>query len=77
MCWNNKVSPTKWEGKNYYDFGNNDEQEGFVEEILAHKWTNNNLELQVKWTLGNITWEPISSCSTRVLSRAKGSKMSL
>ena len=30
--------------------------------ILAHKWTNNNLELQVKWTLGDITWEPIDSC---------------
>ena len=25
-------------------------------------WANNNLELQVKWTLGDVTWEPISSC---------------
>ena len=30
--------------------------------ILAHKWTNNNLELQVKWMLGDVTWEPLSSC---------------
>ena len=22
----------------------------------------NNLELQVKWTLGDVTWEPLSSC---------------
>ena len=28
---------------------------------IAHKWTNNNLELQVKWTLGDVTWEPINS----------------
>ena len=28
----------------------------------AHKWANNDLELQVKWMLGDITWELISSC---------------
>ena len=27
-----------------------------------HKWTNNNLELQVKWMLGDVPWEPLSSC---------------
>ena len=52
----------KREAKSYYDFGNNDKQEWFVNEILAHKWTNNNLELQVKWTLGDVTWELIDSC---------------
>ena len=45
-----------------YDFGNDEDQEWLVEEILAHKWTNNNLELQVKWMLGDVTWEPLSSC---------------
>ena len=40
-----------------YDFGNNEDQEWLIEEILAHKWTNNDLELQVKWTLRDITWE--------------------
>ena len=39
-----------------------EDQEWLIEEILAHKWTNNNLELQVKWTLGDVTWEPLSSC---------------
>ena len=34
-------------------------QEWFIDEILAHKWANNDLELQVKWTLGDITWELI------------------
>ena len=59
---NNDILFPKREAKSYYDFGNNDEQEWFVNEILAHKWTNNNLELQVKWMLGDITWEPINSC---------------
>ena len=42
---NNDILFTKREARSYYDFGNNDEQEWFVDEILAHKWTNNNLEL--------------------------------
>ena len=46
----------------YYDFGNNKDQEWLVEEILAHKWTNNDLELQVKWTARDVTWELLSSC---------------
>ena len=52
----------KRDTKVFYDFGNDEDQEWLVEEILAHKWTNNNLELQVKWTLGDVTWEPLSSC---------------
>ena len=59
---NNDILFPKREAKSYYDFGNNNEQEWFVDEILAHKWTDNNLELQVKWTLGDVTWEPIDSC---------------
>ena len=47
--------------KVFYDFGNDEDQEWLVEEILAHKWTNNNLELQVKWMLGDVTWELLSS----------------
>ena len=48
--------------KVYYDFGNDEDQEWLIEEILAHKWTDNDLELQVKWTLGEVTWELLSSC---------------
>ena len=48
--------------KVYYDFGNNKDQEWLIEAILAHKWTNNDLEFQVKWMAGDITWEPLSSC---------------
>ena len=59
---NNNILFPKQEVKAYYDFGNNDKQDWFAEEILAHKWTKSDLELQVKWTLGDITWELISSC---------------
>ena len=59
---NNDILFPKREAKLYYNFCNNDEQEWFVDEILAHKWTDNNLEIQVKWTLGDVTWEPINSC---------------
>ena len=43
-------------------FGNDKDQEWLVKEILAHKWTKNDLELQVKWMVGDVTWEPLSSC---------------
>ena len=59
---NNDILFPKRDTKVFYDFGNNEDQEWLVEEILAHKWINNNLELQVKWTLGDVTWEPLSSC---------------
>ena len=42
---NNDVLFPKQEAKTYYNFGNNDEQEWFVKEILDHKWTNSDLEL--------------------------------
>ena len=59
---NNDILFPKRDTKVYYDFGNDEDQEWLVEEILAHKWTNNDLELQVKWTVGDITWEPLGSC---------------
>ena len=59
---NNDIRFPKRDTKVYYDFGNNEDQEWLIKEMLAHKWTNNNLELQVKWTVGDITWEPSSSC---------------
>ena len=45
---NNNILFPKRGTKVFYDFGNNKDQEWLVEEILVHKWTNNNLELQVK-----------------------------
>ena len=34
---NNDILFLKWEANTYYGFGNNDEQEWFVDVILAHK----------------------------------------
>ena len=59
---NNDIWFPKRDTKVFYDFGNNEDQDWLIEEILAHNWTNNNLEFQVKWTLGDVTWEPLSSC---------------
>ena len=59
---NDDILFPKRDTKVYYDFGNNKDQEWLIEEILGHKWTNNDLEFQVKWMLGDITWELLSSC---------------
>ena len=59
---NNDILFPKRDTKVYYDFGNDEDQEWFIEEISAHKWTNNDLELQVKWMAGDVTWELLSSC---------------
>ena len=46
-----------------YDFGAADKPEWFVDKILAHCWVDSTgLELQVHWTLGDMTWEPLASC---------------
>ena len=59
---NDDILFQKRDTKVFYDFGNDEDQEWLIKEILAHKWTNNNLKLQVKWTLGDVTWELLSSC---------------
>ncbi|KAG6804836.1 hypothetical protein H0H92_002076, partial [Tricholoma furcatifolium] len=46
-----------------YDFGAPDDQEWFVDEITSHRWIDGNqLELEVRWSLGDSTWEPLSEC---------------
>ena len=48
--------------QSYYDFGPTDKHKWFIDEILAHRWVNEkDLEFQVRWTLGDITWEPKAS----------------
>ena len=59
---NNGILFPKRDTKVYYDFGNNEDQEWLIEEILAHKWTNNDLELQVKWMAGDVTCKLLGSC---------------
>ena len=49
---NDDILFPKRDTKVYHAFGNNEGQEWLVEEILAHTWTNNDLEFQVKWMVG-------------------------
>ena len=49
--------------KAYYDFETAEEPEWFIDEILGHWWVNQNeLEFQIRWTLGDVTWEPLMEC---------------
>jgi hypothetical protein len=46
----------------HYDFGQEAKEEWFVDEIIAHQWQDASLELQVRWSLGDTTWEPLANC---------------
>ena len=59
---NDELFP-KWDVKSFYDFGQDDEQEWFIEEITTHCWSNSKeLKLQVRWMLGVTNWEPLAAC---------------
>lgn len=50
-----------------YNFGASEDAEWFIEEIISHHWPQSNrLELQVQWSLGNMTWEPLAHCEDLV-----------
>lgn len=46
-----------------YDFGAPDETEWFVDEIIGHRWNNDEIEFQVRWSLGDTTWEDLANCN--------------
>jgi hypothetical protein len=46
----------------YYDFRTDPKTKWFVDEIIRHRWAGKQLSLQVKWNLGDITWEPLRMC---------------
>ena len=49
--------------KAYYSFRTANEPEWFIDKILAHRWVDPmSLKLQVHWTLGDMTWEPLAPC---------------
>ena len=53
----------KQDVKSFYDFSQDNEQEWLIEEITSHCWmSSKELELEVRWTLGDTTWEPLASC---------------
>ncbi|KAG6886370.1 hypothetical protein C0995_008301 [Termitomyces sp. Mi166 len=46
-----------------YDFGAAKDQEWFVDDLLSHWWNEQgHLEFEVRWSLGDTTWEPLASC---------------
>jgi hypothetical protein len=49
-----------------YDFGAPDDAEWFVEEITSHRWKGRALELEVRWSVGESTWEPLAMCNELV-----------
>ena len=60
---NNNEQFPKWDAKSFYDFSQDDEQEWLVEEITSHRWPNSKeLKLEVRWMLGDTTWEPLAAC---------------
>ncbi|OJT05306.1 Transposon Ty3-I Gag-Pol polyprotein, partial [Trametes pubescens] len=50
------------EARAFYDFGQDDETEWLVDEIIGHAWTGNKCQFHVRWTLGDHTWEPYEHC---------------
>ena len=46
-----------------YDFGAPDDTKWFVEEIIAHRWKGRMIEFEVKWSLGDTTWESLANCN--------------
>ena len=51
------------EARAFYDMGNDDEQEWLVDEIVGHRWDEGKVQLHVRWTHGDTTWEPYVKCS--------------
>ncbi|KAF8224545.1 hypothetical protein L208DRAFT_1511162, partial [Tricholoma matsutake] len=46
-----------------YDFGAPDDAKWWVKEIMSHHWKGCALELEVKWSVGESTWEPLAMCN--------------
>ena len=44
-----------------YDFGAMDDQEWFIDKIISHQWKGQNLTLEVRWSLGDTTQEPLEN----------------
>jgi len=49
--------------RTFYDFGDDPKVEWLVDAIVGHRWSRKRIELEVRWSLGNVTWEPLSHCN--------------
>ena len=59
---NDDVCFPKREVRAYYDFGDAEDNEWLVDDILTHQWNGNKVSFLVQWNLGDTTWEPYSEC---------------
>ncbi|KAA1473692.1 hypothetical protein DENSPDRAFT_780148, partial [Dentipellis sp. KUC8613] len=57
----NKLFPHR-DAKAWYDFGFDTEAEWLVDEIIGHRWDGARVEFEVRWNLGDTTWEPYANC---------------
>jgi hypothetical protein len=47
-----------------YNLGIPEDQEWFIDEIIGHRWAGpKKIEYQVRWSLGDTTWETHASCN--------------
>jgi hypothetical protein len=44
----------------FYDFGNNPEREWLINLIVDYKFTNNSIQFNILWDMGETTCEPLS-----------------
>jgi hypothetical protein len=50
------------EAHTLYDYGTPDDHEQLIDEIIAHKWEQNELMFQLQWNDGDTTWESHDTC---------------
>ena len=45
-----------------YNFGMDDKQKWFIDNLLGHWWRMKGLEFEVHWSLRDTTWEMLDMC---------------
>jgi hypothetical protein len=56
-----KVFP-KQEVRTFYNFGDAEDEEWLVDDIVAHQWEGTKVSFLVQWNLGDTTWELYTKC---------------
>ena len=46
----------------FYDYGEPEDTEWFVDEIASHQWKGKSILFLVQWSTGESTWEPYENC---------------
>jgi hypothetical protein len=59
---NNQNLFPKHDANYYYNYGALDNNKWVIEEIIGHRWNGRAIEFNVRWSLGDTTWEPLEHC---------------